>query len=567
MSRSNMKRAFMDGPTSNQRKSRSRIAGRPVVLVMSAVAGIAGIHQSAQAAEYFWNNSGSGNWDGSLPDTTRFGAPQNTIWQANDFSNIADFNSAGSTATVGAVSANGITFNETATISSGTITLGATTPTITTNANATIGSVLAGTAGLTFAGSGTLTLSNAQLNTYTGNTTINAGGTLTEINSVNAAWTLNSPSTTISSGWTLTLDFSHEAGSQQNQINAVAVGGTLNLKTIAGLTAVIGTGDSSKLTGDGLINVTNGGTLRANNSLDISTFTGTFSISGNSTLNLNGATFATGNKATLDIASGSTFSLAGNAANIDGLNGAGSVTANSGVKLSVGNNGGDGAFSGVIQNVALTKNGRGTQTLSGANTYSGATTINDGNLELTNASGSATGTGAVALSVGALSGTGSASGAVTVTNGSQLAPGTATANNFGTIGTLTLGSTGGLTLTNASLDYDLGTTNSSALNDLISTSALTLTSLDFTFNGTTLTPNTLYQLIGYSGTETGGVGAISGTTFTGGLASGGYTPTYSLQGNSLDVSFTAAPEPGSATLLGPASLMFLNRRRRGSAAV
>lgn len=77
---------------------------------------------------------------------------------------------------------------------------------------------------------------------------------------------------------------------------------------------------------------------------------------------------------------------------------------------------GDGSFE---------QNGTGTTTLDVANTYTGGTTINDGTLLVNNTSGSATGTGAVAVNDGAtLGGTGSISGTVTIASGATLSPGT-----------------------------------------------------------------------------------------------------------------------------------------------
>ena len=75
---------------------------------------------------------------------------------------------------------------------------------------------------------------------------------------------------------------------------------------------------------------------------------------------------------------------------ICGLSGDGTVD-NQGANpalLTVGNNNSDGTFTGVIKNtsgsLAVTKVGTGLQTLTGANTYSGDTTVNDGTLRVLN---------------------------------------------------------------------------------------------------------------------------------------------------------------------------------------
>src|SRR5882757_3097235 len=110
--------------------------------------------------------------------------------------------------------------------------------------------------------------------------------------------------------------------------------------------------------------------------------------------------------------------------------------------LTVGSNNLGTTFSGVIQDGgtaggaggSLTKIGSGKLTLSGANTYTGGTTISagsNGTLFVTNRRGSGTGGGAVQVNVGKLGGTGKISGSVTVGTGSGagafLTPGTVTA--------------------------------------------------------------------------------------------------------------------------------------------
>jgi autotransporter-associated beta strand protein len=209
--------------------------------------------------------------------------------------------------------------------------------------------------------------------------------------------------------------------------------------------------------------------------------------------------------------------------------------------------------------------GTGTFTLSGSNSYAGGTTISAGKLNVT---GSITGTGAVDVNTASgvtLGGSGTIAGAVTVNNGNHLAPGAiTTASNFGSAGTLTLSSASGLTLTNANLDFDLSTT-AGGTNDKIAlgTNALSFSTLNFNFSGTTLDTSTAYTLISTTGSLSAGSVAGITSNFTN-VTGGSYTASYNFAaGTGLQVTFTAIPESSSAAFATIALLgvVVLIRRR------
>ncbi len=102
-------------------------------------------------------------------------------------------------------------------------------------------------------------------------------------------------------------------------------------------------------------------------------------------------------------------------------------------QLAIGSNGLSTIFSGVIEEgsggkaAVISKVGTGTLTLSGANTYTGGTTVEEGALLVATRKGSATGTGPVQVNGGTFGGRSNITGAVTIGSGSgpgaDLAPG------------------------------------------------------------------------------------------------------------------------------------------------
>jgi autotransporter-associated beta strand protein len=233
-------------------------------------------------------------------------------------------------------------------------------------------------------------------------------------------------------------------------------------------------------------------------------------------------------------------------------------------------NAGTTTFSGVLEQqdgvASIIKAGIGKLVLSNANTYTGTTNVSAGVLSLLNTAGSATGSGAFNVTpvstLAIVTGTGISTGLLTLNDTlGRLAPGANTSGtnkDFGAAGTLSLGTTGGMTLTNGNLDFDLDTTPGGT-NDLIQTGGTLALGTDvFTFNelNGSFATGTPYPLIsGFTNTLT-----IPGTV-TGTVVQGGYTASFSQVGTSLDVTFTAVPEPAGLGLIGVAG-MLLGRRRR-----
>lgn len=154
----------------------------------------------------------------------------------------------------------------------------------------------------------------------------------------------------------------------------------------------------------------------------------------------------------------------------------------------------------------IRKLGAGSLTLQAGSGFQGENTVSAGTLLLANASGSATGSGNITVSAGAvLAGTGTAAGVATLGNNAVVAPGS------GGVGTLTLG---GLTLNTGSvLNLEFGASS----NDQVATTV----SNGLTINGggvnllaeggtSALSAPGTYNLLQYSGTVQGsGASALS----------------------------------------------------------
>ena len=223
---------------------------------------------------------------------------------------------------------------------------------------------------------GTFVLTNGA-NNYNGLTTINAGTTVQEHNTLSA---LGTGGTTINGGAVLQLD-NQTGGILYTEGGTIGGAGTLRFTGNAGSTTAIGYGGNGNtvvsLASGGLIDVVSG------------TVNGSSSSQG----------FWTGNKGNLAIASGAIFDGVEGTIIVNALTGAGTLRGGYGTSGSttIGVDNGSGTFTGTITNsinanspLVLIKQGTGTETLTGVNTYTGATTISGGTLALKTAGSIAT---------------------------------------------------------------------------------------------------------------------------------------------------------------------------------
>jgi fibronectin-binding autotransporter adhesin len=216
---------------------------------------------------------------------------------------------------------------------------------------------------LTKSGAGTMVLTAS--NSYSGGTAIN-GGTLRLQN-------FGLPATAIVINSSGTLQYDTSTGNI-NQLRA----------DLSGTGKLVKIGSGQLLFGNGGNNAINWN-FSAGALIDVQAGT----LVGGTSVN----DFWTNDNASLNIAAGATFQGVEANVQIDALTGAGTFTggyAFGGVET-IGIANGSGSFSGSLQDtltgsgydLSIVKVGTGTETLSGASTYSGSTTVNDGTLAIT----------------------------------------------------------------------------------------------------------------------------------------------------------------------------------------
>lgn len=253
----------------NRKFSRSLLCSALAAALFPAVVPV------ARAADRHWDANGTavgvggaGTWDLNnlnwSPNGDGVSGPFVAPWNNAALDN-AIFGGTGATVTLGsAITAHNLTFNSTGYLLTGnTLTLGGVSPTISANSGtARIDSVIAGSAGLVKAGSGTLQLGGA--NTFSGPISI-LGGTLHAITDAALGAAGNNITTAAGSVTGLRID-----GAESSRSVTIGDGGALTLA---------GTGVGSALiSGNGRISVVANGAVRLTN--DGNTYTGSTTFNG-----------------------------------------------------------------------------------------------------------------------------------------------------------------------------------------------------------------------------------------------------------------------------------------------
>jgi len=314
-----------------------------------------------------------------------------------------------------------------------------------------------------------------------------------------------------------------------------------------------GTLDGVTYTGEGLARFIrgDGAAIQMGEGDDVLTNTGT--ITGNTGRAVN----MEGGDDTVNYNAGTITGSINGGAGSDTLNlGAGVTTASAIQNFEkVGVVTGSATVSGVVSGTTFNKTGAGALVLSGDNTstLTGLVTVEAGALVVNNAEGSATGSGDVQVNSGAtLAGGGSIAGNVTLDG--MLAPG----NSIGTLavgGDVTWNGTSG----NA-WNFELG------LGDVSDQLALTGdflkgTGVDFVFDFQSGATTGTFVLVTWDGTTD-----FSNTDFSYTNLGSGLAGEFAINGNQLEFTTTAVPEPSTFAVLAGAGVLGLALwRRRGRA--
>jgi autotransporter-associated beta strand protein len=366
--------------------------------------------------------------------------------------------------------------------------------------NTTIASSIGTDTGtLTKDGAGTLTLSGA--NTHSGDTSVSAG--VVNIQNVNALGTTDA-GTTVSSGAALQIQGNITTAAEALTLNGTGVSTDGALRNISGNNTYAGLvtlASATRINSDaGTLSLSNTGTITgaglglsvvgAGNTTiasSIGTGTGTLSKDGVGTLTLSGANTYSG----ATTVSAGTLQI-GNGGTTGSLAAASSITNNATLVFNRSNTF---TLNNVISGTgAVTQSGSGTLVLAGANTYSGATSISTGALNIQSANALGSTAAGTTVSSGAalqiqgdittaaealtLNGTGvSATGALRNISGNNTYAGLVTLGSAARInsdaGTLTLSNTG--QITGAGFGLSVGGAGNTTIASVIGTGTGTLT--------------------------------------------------------------------------------------------
>jgi autotransporter-associated beta strand protein len=402
---------------------------------------------------------------------------------------------------------------------------------------AVISGVISGAANLQVTGAGILSLTAT--NTY-GGTNFIGGGTVRATTLANAGTSSSlgtNASIVITNGGV--LEYVGTTNTSMNRVINLASGnggiGVSNSAVALTIAGAISNSGSLVKSGAGTL------ILSASNS-----YTGATTISGGTLLLSNAGTISTN---TLDLAaSGATLNISNITAatvNVAALSGVAGSTVSMGAKnMSFGGNNASTTFAGVVTGSGnLTKNGTGTTTLSGANTYTGSAIVSAGTLQLNNSIGSALGS-ITNLSV-------ATNAVLLVSQSNQVNNASAVSLSGGTIRTPAgISETfGNLSVTGSgTLDFGATFGNASSMNFGTYTPSALLTLNNFNFGSTLTFKTDLTSSITNSSFFTFNNGGISSFNWNAG------TSTFTI---------TAIPEPSTylaaAGLLG---LMLWPSRRR-----
>lgn len=408
--------------------------------------------------------------------------------------------------------------------------------------NAQIASPMSGAESLTKTGEGRLRLTTA--NGFSGGTHVNGG--ILEITSAPALGTgeVTLGSAELRSTADIVLSAS-VTGSPTSLV--ISSGSTGTLSTTTGNTFTINTTGFTLSNGAGIVF----GSTGNNGTVDFSP--STLTLSGNvSQVAVNSGQVKTANSTleSLTAAAASTTVASGaildfndylSGSGIRSLHGSGTVIIGASPSTSLVVKSGD--FAGDISGGgSLVKESSGTLILSGQNTFTGGTTVNEGTLIVNG--DLAFGLGEVTINPGGTLG-GSGNVGTIFLNGGNLAPG----NSPGTLTAQDLHwQSGGLT-------FDLGATQAGSDSLLIDHLDGLGSSYPISFMNSGWNVGTTYTLISYSSTNI----QIDDFYFTN---SGGFDGYFSYGGNNLNFTLTAIPEPSTSLLATLVTMVCLTCRIR-----